>query len=110
MTLYSSQTLWNTVLNYFTFLYGMFPCNLLSFTKKLFEDFKIDSEKEEDIISNNEKLRKHVYKNLPFYSPEKDTIEGFKKSNDVFSSVRYISNNNATSDIHYLEQAFNVIY
>ncbi|ORX52907.1 hypothetical protein BCR36DRAFT_323913 [Piromyces finnis] len=108
MTLYSSQTLWNTVLNYFTFLYGMFPCNLLSFTKKLFEDFKLDSEKEEDIITNNKKLRKYIFKNIPHYSPEKDEIEGYKKFNDVFSSIRYIPKNH-TSDIHYLEQAFHII-
>jgi len=108
MALYSSQTLWNTILNYFTFLYGMFPCNLLAFTKKLFEDLKVDSDKTEDIIENNENLKKYIYKNLPFYSLNNDEIEGFKKYKDVFSSIRYIRKSH-TSDIQYLEQAFNVI-
>eukprot|EP00833_Pecoramyces_ruminatium_P015542 jgi/Orpsp1_1/1189574/evm.model.d7180000072992.1 len=108
MTLYSSQTLWNTILNYFTFLYGMFPCNLLEYTKKLFEDLKDELENEEDIVNNNEKLKKYVYKNLPFYSLEKNEIEGFKIYKDVFTRVKFIpKNQTVTNNMYYLKKAFN---
>jgi len=110
MTLYSSQTLWNTVLKYFTFLYGMFPCNLLEFMKKLFEDLKDESESKEDIENNNEKLKKYIYKNLPFYSLEKDEIEGFKIYKDVFTKVKFIPKNQTiTNNIQDLKQSFHVI-
>jgi len=111
MTLYSSQTLWNTILNYFTFLYGMFPCNLLQFTKKLFEDIKDESETKEDIENNNEKLNIYIYKNIPFYSLEKGEIEGFKIYKDVFTKVKFIPKNQTIiNNMQYLKKSFNVIY